>query len=192
MIAVWLSTVYNFSAASFKYHLSALQDLLWEPVIKPAPLLVTVVPALPRAAAVELHVTAVQDDITKRTSCHMATKVACGSIECHAVMSADRCSASLTLSLAVPSDDLEVTDVKDVTEALAVTFKKALTKMDTELVPLCARVFYKCGHSPAQQIIKGMSRYHGPQDATLLKMVEYLHSLRGFIPNKQLCSRQHL
>ncbi|XP_056250336.1 diphthine--ammonia ligase [Seriola aureovittata] len=132
------------------------KDLLWEPEIKPAPLLVVVVPALPRGAAVELHVTAIQDDITKRTSCLKTTKAACGSMECHTVMSADRCSASLSLSLAVPGDNLEVTDVKDVTEAVAVTFKKAMKKMDAELVPLCARVFYKCGNSLAQQIIKGL------------------------------------
>ncbi|XP_040917486.1 diphthine--ammonia ligase [Toxotes jaculatrix] len=132
------------------------KDLLWEPEIKPIPLLVVVVPALPKGAAVELHVTAIQDDFTKRTSCHMTTKAACGSIECHTVMSADSCNASLSLSLAVPGDNLEITDVKDVTEAVAVTFKNAVKKMDAELVPLCARVFYKCGHSVAQQIIKGL------------------------------------
>ncbi|XP_028421646.1 diphthine--ammonia ligase isoform X3 [Perca flavescens] len=130
------------------------KDLLWEPETKPAPLLVVMVPALPKGAAVELHVTAIQDDPTKRTSCHVTTKVACGSIECHTVMSADTCSASLSLSLAVPGDNLEVTSVADVTEAVGATFKKAMTKVDAELVPLCARVFYKCNHSLAQQIVK--------------------------------------
>nr|XP_019953396.1 PREDICTED: diphthine--ammonia ligase isoform X2 [Paralichthys olivaceus] len=135
------------------------QDFLWQPDVKPAPLLVAVVPALPKGAAVELHVTAVQDDYTKRTSCHMTAKVACGSIECNTLMSADKCSASLSLSLAVPADDPEVKDVEDVTEAVAVAFKKAMKKMDAELVPLCARVFYKHGHSLAQQIIKGCTGY---------------------------------
>lgn len=141
----------------YKFHLSVLQDLLWEPETKAASLLVVMVPALPKGAAVELHVTAIQDDPTKRTSCHVTTKVACGSIECHTVMSADTCSASLSLSLAVPGDNLEVTSVEDVTEAVGATFKKAMTKMDAELVPLCARVFYKCNHSLAQHIVKGMS-----------------------------------
>lgn len=74
-------------------------------------------------------------------------------------MSADRCSASLSLSLslAVPSNKPEVTAVKDVTEAVGATFKKAMKKMDAELMPLCARVFYKCTHSVAQQVVKGMS-----------------------------------
>ncbi|KAJ4939877.1 hypothetical protein JOQ06_029313 [Pogonophryne albipinna] len=130
------------------------KDLMWEHAIKPAPLLVVVVPALPKGAAVELHVTAVQDDPTQRTSCHMTTKVACGSIECHTVMSA--CSASLSLSLAVPGDNLEVTGVKDVTEAVGATLKKAMKKMAAELVPLCARVFYKCNHPLAQQIVEGL------------------------------------
>ncbi|XP_070776980.1 diphthine--ammonia ligase isoform X2 [Enoplosus armatus] len=132
------------------------KDLLCEPEIKPAPLLVVVVPALPKGAAVELHVTAIQDDPAKRTSCHMTTKVACGSIECHTVMSADMCSASLSLSLRVSGDNLEVTGVKDVTEAVAATFKKAMKEMGAELAPLCARVFYKCSHSLAQQIVKGL------------------------------------
>ncbi|XP_071354389.1 diphthine--ammonia ligase isoform X2 [Trachinotus anak] len=130
------------------------KDLWWGPEIKPAPLLVIVVPALPRGAAVELHVTAVQDDLTERTSCHVTTKVPCGYIECHTLMSADKCSASLSLSLAAPGDNLELTDVKGVTEEVAVVFKKAMKKMDAELVPLCARVFYKCGHSLARQVIR--------------------------------------
>lgn len=154
---VWHNAIHNLPASSFEYHLSALQDLLWEPENKPAPLSVIVVPALPKGAAVELHVTAVQDDPTKRTSCHVTTKVACGRIECHTIMSADVSSASLSLSLAVPGDNPEVTGVKDVTEAVGATFKRAMKKMDVELVPLCARVFYKCNHSLAQQIVKGMS-----------------------------------
>lgn len=146
--------------SSFEYHLSAFQDVFLEPEIKPAPLLVVVVPALPRGAAVELHVTAIQDDPSKRTSCHMTTKVACGSIECHIVMSTDSCSASLSLWLTSSGPACEITDdAKDVTEAIGITFKKAMKKMDAELVPLCARVFYKCDHSLTQHIVKGMSQY---------------------------------
>ncbi|XP_034419249.1 diphthine--ammonia ligase isoform X2 [Cyclopterus lumpus] len=131
------------------------KDFQWEPEFQPAPLSVIVVPALPKGAAVELHVNAIQDDPTKRTSCHMTTKVACVSIEYHTVMSADMRHASLSLSLSVPSDP-EVTGVTDVTDAIAATFKQAMEKMDAELVPLCARVFYKCRHSVAQQIVRGL------------------------------------
>ncbi|XP_034531394.1 diphthine--ammonia ligase isoform X1 [Notolabrus celidotus] len=132
------------------------KDLLWEPEFKPPPLLVAVMPALPRSAAVELHVTAVQDDPTKRTSCHMTTKFASGSIESHTVMSADRCSASLSLSLTVPGGSLEVKDEEGVTDQVGATFNKAMKKMEAELVPLCARVFYKCNHSLAQKIVEGL------------------------------------
>uniref|UniRef100_A0A3Q3RS73 Diphthine--ammonia ligase n=1 Tax=Mastacembelus armatus TaxID=205130 RepID=A0A3Q3RS73_9TELE len=147
---------------------------IWENMLrlKPAPLLVAVVPALPRGAAVELHVTAIEEDFTKRTSCHMTTKVACGSLECHTVMSADRCSASLSLFLAVPSDTPEVSDIKDLTKAVTSTLKKAMKKMEIELVPLCARAFYKSAHSLAPQIAEGMSLH------TSFELIQFiLHKL---------------
>ncbi|KAM3595027.1 uncharacterized protein V6R79_017269 [Siganus canaliculatus] len=132
------------------------KDFSWEPERKPAPLLVVVVPALPKGAAVELHVTAIEDDPTKRTSCHKVTKLAYGFVECRSVVSSDECSASLALSLSVPCDNLEVSGIKDLTEAVSSTFKEAMKTMDAELVPLCARVFYKCTHSVALQIVEGL------------------------------------
>ncbi|XP_047467162.1 diphthine--ammonia ligase [Mugil cephalus] len=132
------------------------KDLVWESEIKRAPLLVVVVPALPKDASVELHVNAIRDDPTKRTSCHMTAKVACGSIECHTLLGADRNSASLSLSLAVPADNLDVTDVKCLREEISAAFKKAMERMGAELVPQCARVFYKCNHSLALQIVEGL------------------------------------
>lgn len=133
------------------------EELQWgSETIKPAPLLAVVVPALPKGADVELHVAAVQDDPAERASCHTATKAECGSIECHTVLTSDRRSASLSLSLAAADENLEVTDVKSVREEVAAAFKAAMKKMDAELVPQCARVFYKCSHSLAQQIVKGL------------------------------------
>ncbi|XP_042357279.1 diphthine--ammonia ligase isoform X2 [Plectropomus leopardus] len=154
--ALHVQSLSHWAPANIGPYSQALRDLLWEPEIKPAPLLVAVVPALPKGAAVELHVTAIEDDPTKRTFCHVTTKLACGSIECYTVMSADMCSASLSLSLAVPGNNLEVAGVKDVTDAVVATFKEAMKKVAAELVPLCARVFYKCNHSLAQQIVKGL------------------------------------
>uniref|UniRef100_G3P8F9 Diphthine--ammonia ligase n=1 Tax=Gasterosteus aculeatus aculeatus TaxID=481459 RepID=G3P8F9_GASAC len=126
--------------------------------IRPAPLLAIVVPALPRGAVVELHVTAVQDDPTERTSCHVTTTVARLSIECHTVTSADGSGASLSLSLSppVPGGDPEVTDAKEVAEAVAAAFKDAKETADARLVPMSARVFYKC-HSLARRIVEGIS-----------------------------------
>lgn len=115
----------------------------------------------------ELHATAVDDDYSKRTSCHMTTVVGRGRIECHALMSSDGCSASLSLCLAVPSAGPEVTDdAEGAAEAIGVALKKAVKKMDAELVPLCARVFYKCGHSLAQHIVKGRCQHDTLEDNT--------------------------
>lgn len=99
------------------------------------------------------------------------------------------CSASLSLSLAVPGDNLEVTGATDVAEAVGAAFKKAVKKMDAELVPLCARVFYKCTHLVAQQIAKGMSldMYLTPDTTHKLSLILYLQPLRGFILNKLCC-----
>ncbi|KAM4542557.1 diphthine--ammonia ligase isoform 2-T3 [Odontesthes bonariensis] len=132
------------------------KDFLWESEIESVPLLIVVVPALPKDATVELHVTATKDERTRRTSAHVTKKLAFGSIECHTVLSADGDSGSLSLSLEVPGDGLEVVDVKHVTEELGTTFMKAMNVTDAELVPLCARVFYKCSHSLAQQIVQGL------------------------------------
>ncbi|XP_068195833.1 diphthine--ammonia ligase [Antennarius striatus] len=132
------------------------KDLRWERDSDPPPLLVVVVPVLPKGAAVEVHVTAIQDDPTDWTSCHVTSDVACGSIECHTTFSTDMSTASFDMSLVVAGDDPEVTGVEGTTEALATVFTNVVKKTGAELVPLCARVFYKCTHPMAQQIIKGL------------------------------------
>lgn len=133
-----------------------MQGLLWKSEIKLAPLLIAVIPGLPKDAAVELHVTAVNDDPSKRTFWHDTTKAACGSIECHTVLSADRNSASLSLSLLACGGDMGIADVKQIREEVASAFMKAAKAIEAELVPQCARLFYKCSPSPVQQIVQGM------------------------------------
>lgn len=134
---------------------TCLQELLWASAVTRAPLLVVVVPALPKGAAVELHVTAVDDDPTKRTSCHLTAEVAWGSIECDTVLSADSRSASLSLCLAVHGEHMEAPDVKQAAEEVGTMFRKATETMEAELVPQCARLFFKCSHSLAQQLVTG-------------------------------------
>lgn len=136
-------------------HFVSLQNL-WESEVKPMPLLIVVVPALPKNAAVELHVTAVEDDPSQRTSYHITTNVAHGSIECHTVLSADGCSGSLSLSLDVLDDKLEASDVKRVREEVGTLFVNAMKMMNTQLLPQCARVFYKCSHPLVHQIVDGI------------------------------------
>ncbi|PWA16301.1 hypothetical protein CCH79_00004747, partial [Gambusia affinis] len=129
-------------------------ELLWESEIKLAPLLIVVIPALPKDAAVELHVTAVNDDPSRRTTQHVTTKMVCGSIRCHTMLSADRRSASLSLSMIACGSDLGIADVKSITEELGTAFMKATKAIEAKLVPQCARVFYKCSPSPIQQIVQ--------------------------------------
>lgn len=137
--------------------LSAFQRLSWEPESVPVPLLVAVVPALPRDAAVEFHVTAVQDGSSQAASGPVTTEVPCGSIDWHVVTSADACSASLSLSLTRPVGSLEpaTAAMSEVAEAIGSTLKEAMKKTNGELVPLCARVFYKCTHAMARLIVEG-------------------------------------
>lgn len=137
-------------SASFEYRLFAWQGLQWEPDSGRPPLLVAVVPALPRGAAVELHVAAVQDDPTQRTSRHLGTKVARGSVECRVVTSADRCCASVSLSLVGAEADPEAA-----AGAVGDTFRSAVKEAVGGLVPLCARVFHKCSSSAARRIVEG-------------------------------------
>ncbi|KAM4724048.1 diphthine--ammonia ligase isoform 1-T1 [Anableps anableps] len=132
------------------------KELLWESEIKFAPLLIAVIPALPKDAAVELHVTAINDDPSRRTFWHTTTKAVFGSIQCHTVLSADRSSASLSLSLVTCGADLGITDVKRITEEVGSAFMKATKVIEAKLVPQCARVFYKCSLSPVQQIVQGL------------------------------------
>lgn len=113
------------------------------------------VPALPRGAAVELHVAAVQDDFTQRTSRHLSTKVARGSVECRVVTSADRCCASVSLSLVAAAADPEADAALEVAGAVAAAFRSAVEAADGGLVPLCGRVFHKCGSSAARGIVQG-------------------------------------
>ncbi|XP_019728189.1 diphthine--ammonia ligase isoform X1 [Hippocampus comes] len=131
------------------------QELFMGPDNKAPPLVVVVVPALPKGAAVELHVTAVQDDPSQRTSCHMTATLQHCRIECHTLTSGDRSSASLSLNL-TEVHPVVIEDVRKVTDAICATFEKALKKTRAELVPLCARVFYKCHHVLAKQITEGL------------------------------------
>ncbi|XP_067099416.1 diphthine--ammonia ligase [Osmerus mordax] len=132
------------------------EELSGEPEVQRAPLVVAVVPALPRGAAVELHVTAVLDTLEERTSCHMTTELACGSIECWGLVSSTSLCATLSLALSVPSAAPAPADTEEILRALCATFQRATQKMAAGLTPLCARVFYKCAHSLAGRLVAGL------------------------------------
>ncbi|KAJ0009139.1 hypothetical protein NQD34_016554 [Periophthalmus magnuspinnatus] len=120
------------------------QDILVGPDAVTCPLSVVVVPALPRGASVELHVTAVQDDPSQRTSCHRTTKMMPGwSVECCGVRSAD--GKHGCLSLVVLGAGVEGAEVENLVEEFGGAFRGALEEMGSELVPLCARLFLQMG-----------------------------------------------
>uniref|UniRef100_A0A8C6WV99 Diphthine--ammonia ligase n=1 Tax=Neogobius melanostomus TaxID=47308 RepID=A0A8C6WV99_9GOBI len=127
------------------------EDTLGRPDVAPCPFSVTVVPSLPKGASVELHVTASLDDPDQRTSCHVVSKMA--GIECRGARSVDGRSACVSLSLA--GRGLEEADVARTVQDLGTVFRKASEEMGAELVPLCARAFYKWDHPVALQVIKG-------------------------------------
>lgn len=145
-----------------------------------------VVPALPRGAAVEFHLTTVQDDSSQSTSCHVTTEVACGSIDWHVVTSADARSVSLSLSLNQPVDSLDPPTAAEVMDAIGNTLKKAMKKRNDELVPLCARVFYKCTHAVARLMVEGTTLgtcKMSPNSADMsLYWFVFVQSLKGFYP----------
>ena len=123
--------------------------------------MVAVVPALPRGAAVELHATAVRDNPAgDRTSCQLTSKVACMSIESHAVVSGDKQNATLSLSVfpTVPGPEAAGPQAAGaLLEAVGATLGDALKKMTADgLVALCARLFYTHDHPLANQVAAGL------------------------------------
>ncbi|CAL9687104.1 unnamed protein product [Knipowitschia caucasica] len=132
---------------------SADEDIEWPSDLVPCPLSIAVVPALPKGAWVEVHVTAVHDDPSHRTF-HQLTSTS-GDVECRAVRSADGTRASLSLSLFGKGqrEAEQSSAVRDITE----TFRRAVEELGPELVPLCARVFYRRDRAQAREAVEGLA-----------------------------------
>ncbi|KAJ8290259.1 hypothetical protein GJAV_G00010590 [Gymnothorax javanicus] len=135
--------------------LQAKGDSYGEEDAQCGPLLVVVVPHLPRGAAVELHVIASHDDPRQRSSTRTATTVASGTIECQTLCSSTGQSATLSLSLSCanprPAEEEQLL-------ALRGAFSEALRKVGPGLLPLSARIFYKCDCAPAGQLSAGLAQ----------------------------------
>lgn len=125
-----------------------------DPQTRPAPLLVAVVPALPKDAAVEFHVTSVSGGPCRGVPRRSAAEERAA--DWHAATSSDGRAASLSLSLAPPVHGPQPAAAA-AREAIGATFREALEEMNGELVPLCARVFYKRAHAEARLIVDGTS-----------------------------------
>lgn len=127
-------------------------DTLGGPDVAPCPFSIAVVPALPRGASVELHVIAALDEPGQRNSCLLTSKMAAGGIECRGVRSSDGRSACVSVSLV----GSEGADGQRVAQDIGSVLRKALEEMGGDMVPLCARVFYRSDHPVALQVIQDL------------------------------------
>ncbi|XP_056624487.1 LOW QUALITY PROTEIN: diphthine--ammonia ligase [Triplophysa dalaica] len=116
---------------------------------------VVVVSSLPRGAAVEPHVIAVLDEPSHRTSCHMTSQIAGGTVECDVLQSSCGRYATASVSLCLRNPAAELTRAEDIMDALVSSVQDALEKTDKNLSALCARVFYQSHNTLLKEIATG-------------------------------------
>lgn len=117
---------------------------------------VAVVPSLPRGAAVELHVIAVQDRPADRLSHCSLSEVPGGTVECRLVQSSCGRYASVSLSVCFSTAHAAA---ESVTDALLSSYQNAVQKTKN-LSALCARVFYKSHDTSVTEIATGTAHLH--------------------------------
>ncbi|KAJ1103355.1 hypothetical protein NDU88_000781 [Pleurodeles waltl] len=131
-----------------------------------APLAVVVVPHLPRGACIEWHVIGVVDDPPQRRHVGQARRAGDWQIVCDAVVSSSGSCASISVFVAwsLPSAP-SMGSCSTVSHELPAVFRElpsvlqqALEKlsMDTCLLPLCFRVFYRRGNVDAETLQTGL------------------------------------
>ncbi|XP_060790586.1 diphthine--ammonia ligase isoform X3 [Neoarius graeffei] len=122
------------------------------------PLVVSVMPSLPRGAAVELHVIAVQDVPAERTSRQMTSEIPGGTIHWQVLQSSIRHYATLSLSVSLHESCTtpERMGTEGILGAVSTSFQQALEQMEQALSPLCTRVFYKDSNKLATELAAGL------------------------------------
>lgn len=125
------------------------------------PLVVSMMPSLPRGAAVELHVIAVQDEPAERTSCQMTSEIPGGSIHWQVLQSSTPHYATLSLSVSLheSSTTSECMGTDGILGAVCTSFQQALEQMEETLSPLCVRVFYKDCNKLASELSAGKNTH---------------------------------
>lgn len=140
------------------------------------PLVVAVVPTLPRGAAVELHVMAVQDEPTERMFFQTSTRVPGATLSTQLTQAGNAHCA--TLSLAVSSVSLESDSTEPepgvILRALGNAFMDSLKKLDRQLSPLCCRVFFKLSDAVGQQLATGRPNHSFSTTAFLIFSIPLL------------------
>ncbi|KAJ8411854.1 hypothetical protein AAFF_G00154920 [Aldrovandia affinis] len=121
------------------------------------PLLVAVVPCLPRGAAVELHVIASHDDPAQRTSSRVTAQVSNGTVECQVLQSSSRQCATVSLSLSLSPPGPGAAGEAELLRALRGALQDALQKVGPSPSPLCARTFYRHDSALAGQLAAGLA-----------------------------------
>ncbi|XP_030641198.1 diphthine--ammonia ligase [Chanos chanos] len=125
-----------------------------ETEMQTGPLVVSVVPSLPRGASVELHVIAAHDDPRDRTSFHMSAEVPGCSVDWQVIQSSSCQCGTLSLHVS-PCGPTLVPDIQTadpVLASLASAFQDTAQKMEGRLLLLCARVFYRSSNALAREI----------------------------------------
>ncbi|XP_067312391.1 diphthine--ammonia ligase [Pseudorasbora parva] len=114
---------------------------------------VAVVPSLPRGAAVELHVIAVQDRPTDRPSHRSVSEAHGGSVQCRLLQSS--CGRYASVSLSVCFSATHTPEAQSITDALLSSYQNAVEKTKN-LSALCARVFYTRHDPSVTEIATGL------------------------------------
>ncbi|KAF7704584.1 diphthine--ammonia ligase isoform X2 [Silurus meridionalis] len=120
------------------------------------PLVIAVMPSLPRGAAVELHVIAVQDKPTERTSCQMTSEIPGGTIHRQVLISSTRHYATLSMSVSLRESTPQCMGTEGILGAVSNSFQQALEQMEETLFPLCTRIFYKDSSKLANELSAGL------------------------------------
>ncbi|XP_053365796.1 diphthine--ammonia ligase [Clarias gariepinus] len=122
------------------------------------PLVVSVMPCLPRGAEVELHVIAVQDELAERTFHRMTSEFPGGAIHWQVLQSSTRHYASLSLSVSLHEScrTPECMGTEAILGAVSTSLQQALEQMEKALSPLCTRVFYKDSDKLATELSAGL------------------------------------
>ncbi|XP_063080083.1 diphthine--ammonia ligase [Engraulis encrasicolus] len=131
-----------------------------EPEVHCGPLVMAVVPTLPRGAAVELHVMAVQDDPADRTHAQTSTQVPGASVSCELALSSDGQFATLSLVVAASTSaswaKCSAVDPGVILEAVGSTLVESLKKTERQLTPLCCRGFFRTSDAVGRQLASGL------------------------------------
>ncbi|XP_069494629.1 diphthine--ammonia ligase [Ambystoma mexicanum] len=130
------------------------------------PLVVVVVPQLPRGACIEWHVIASIDDPPRRSHVALAKRSGDWQIVCDAAASSSGSCASISLTLgwsspsapSVGSEGVVSQELPALFRELLAVLQKTLQKLSTDsnLLPLCLRAFYGKGSMDAGKLQIGL------------------------------------